>query len=430
MGFRITSSVDTYQSTRHLRLSELRIGSSAERIASGSRITRGGDDAASLSISQRLRSQALGSVQGRRNAQAGMSMVQAADGALQQVHVALHRMRELATRAASDSLTDTERGALSIELQATGRSIDLLGEQTEFNGHRLFSATSTPTLPVVPPPPPPPSPTTLDPTSELDVGVTISAGGGGLRTATITAIDVSGAEAGATYTFGVSGGDITLTRSSDGVVDTFNPSTIAAMGTETVTFASLGVSIMLFSVTGMNTSRLRDALTDPSNDVIVTAPSVAPPPPPPPPPPAPATPAVDGPVIGIGPEGSDTVTVPREALSLEDLGLDAALVQFRSSLSRDDAAALGDLVDLAVASVSGKRARLGAIQNRLQHAAAYLEGSEAQLAQSNSRLADADVAAEAVDLARSNISRQIAAGIIAQAQLSSGRVLTLLTGAA
>ena len=411
MGFRITSSIDTYQSTRYLRLAERRIGASAERIASGSRIARGGDDAASLSISQRLRSQALGSFQGRRNAQAGISMVQAADGALQQVHDALHRMRELATRAASDSLTDTERGALSIELQATGRSIDLLGEQTEFNGHRLFSATSTP----------PSTPTTLDSTSEMHIGAMITAGsGGGLRTATVTALDVSGAEAGTTYTLGTSSGAITLTRGSDGVVDTFNPSPIAAMGTETVTFATLGVSITLFSPTGMNTSRLRDAQTDPANDVIVTAPSVAPPP----------TSVADGPMICIGPEASDTLTVTREALSLEDLGLDAALTQFQSSLSRDDAAALGDLVDVAVASVSSKRARLGALQNRLQHATAYLEGSEAQLAQSDSRVADADVAAETVALARSNLSRQMAAGIIAQAQVSSGRVLTLLTGAA
>ena len=408
MGFGITSSVDAYRASRQLRLSGARVATSAERIASGTRIGRGADDAAGLTISHRFRAQALGSAQARRNAQDGISMVQLADGALQSVHDRLHRVRELATRAASDGLTEVERGALAVELQAVARSIETIGEDTRFNGYKLFTPTSVSA-------PPPPVPTTLDPSSELRAGMTITGGsGGGARTADVAALDVSAAAAGTTYAIDWSGGNLRLTRASDGATDTTPLNSIAAGGTATVAWASLGISITLTSAGGIGASRLRDALTDPANDTIATSG-------------APPAPAADGLVIGIGPEASDTLTIAREALSLQELGLDTALAAFSASLSRADAASLTDLVDGAVAAVSAKRARLGAVQNRLEHAASYLQESEVQAAASDSRLADADVVAETIAWTRSRIAQQMAAGVLSQAQLAPGRVLTLLT---
>lgn len=109
------------------------------RIASGVRVQQSGDDAAGLSISERLNAQVLGANQSLQNISHGASLVQVIDGALAETQAALQRMRELSVQAASETLSRADRDALSEELQALVRHVDAIATQTQFNGKAVIS---------------------------------------------------------------------------------------------------------------------------------------------------------------------------------------------------------------------------------------------------------------------------------------------------
>ena len=117
MGFRINTNIEALNAQRNLSLTAATFAKSVERLSSGLRINRAGDDAAGLSISEKLRAQVRGLNQAIRNAQDGISMIQTAEGALNEVHSMLQRMRELATQAANDTLSAEDRAAINRELQ-------------------------------------------------------------------------------------------------------------------------------------------------------------------------------------------------------------------------------------------------------------------------------------------------------------------------
>ena len=106
---------------------------SLEKLSSGLRIGRAADDAAGLSISEKMRGQISGLNQASRNAQDGISLLQTAEGALQETHTILQRMRELAVQAASDTVTGGDRGEIQKEMNALRVEIDRISTTTEFN---------------------------------------------------------------------------------------------------------------------------------------------------------------------------------------------------------------------------------------------------------------------------------------------------------
>ena len=112
---------------------------SIERLSSGLRINRAGDDAAGLSISEKLRGQTKGLNQAVRNAQDGISMIQTAEGGLNETHSILQRMRELAVQGANDTLTNTDRGAIASELTSLKNEVDRIANNTEFNTKKLLN---------------------------------------------------------------------------------------------------------------------------------------------------------------------------------------------------------------------------------------------------------------------------------------------------
>ena len=118
-------------------------GKSMEKLSSGLRINRAGDDAAGLSISEKMRGQIRGLDQASRNSQDGISMIQTAEGALNETHNILQRMRELTVQAANETNVTKDRDAIKDELTALTNEIDKIATQTEFNTKNLFSATST-----------------------------------------------------------------------------------------------------------------------------------------------------------------------------------------------------------------------------------------------------------------------------------------------
>ena len=117
--------------------SKLGLDKSLERLSSGFRINRAGDDAAGLAISENLRAQVRGLKQAQRNAQDGVSLIQVAEGSLNEISSILIRLRELAVQAASDTIGPVERQFLNVEYDQLVSEIDRIADGTEFNGTLL-----------------------------------------------------------------------------------------------------------------------------------------------------------------------------------------------------------------------------------------------------------------------------------------------------
>lgn len=143
MGLRVNTNVASLNSQRHLRGTRAALDKSIEKLSSGSRINRAGDDAAGLAISENLRAQIRGLAQAERNAQDGVSLVQVAEGGLQEISSILIRLRELAVQAASDTVGPTERKFLNTEYEALISEVDRIANATEFNKIPLLNGTGS-----------------------------------------------------------------------------------------------------------------------------------------------------------------------------------------------------------------------------------------------------------------------------------------------
>ncbi|GAB4015321.1 MAG: flagellin [Bdellovibrio sp.] len=141
MGLRINTNVASLNAQRNLRGTRLAMNQSLEKLSSGQRINRAGDDAAGLAISENLKAQVRGLKQAERNAEDGISLVQIAEGALAEVSNILIRLRELSVQAASDTIGPTERKFLNVEFEQLTSEIDRIANSTEFNRVPLLNGT-------------------------------------------------------------------------------------------------------------------------------------------------------------------------------------------------------------------------------------------------------------------------------------------------
>ncbi|MDH3679551.1 MAG: flagellin [Acidimicrobiia bacterium] len=135
---RINNNIMAFNANRNLGGSNMRLGKSLEKLSSGFRINRAGDDAAGLVISQKLRAEIGGLKQAARNAQDGISFVQTAEGALSEVHNMLGRMRDLAVQAANDTNDAAARTAIDAEMDELQAEITRIGTDTTFAGAAVF----------------------------------------------------------------------------------------------------------------------------------------------------------------------------------------------------------------------------------------------------------------------------------------------------
>lgn len=138
MGLRIRSNVASLTAQRHLKNSRTELDSSFEKLSSGYRINKSADDAAGLAISESLKANIRGLNQAKRNANDGVSLIQTAEGGLNEVGNIVVRLRELAIQSASDTVGDKERGFMNKEFMALKDEIDRISVSTEFNGTRLL----------------------------------------------------------------------------------------------------------------------------------------------------------------------------------------------------------------------------------------------------------------------------------------------------
>jgi len=126
---------------RNMAFNNVNSGKSMEKLSSGLRINRAGDDAAGLAISEKMRGQVRGLDQASRNSQDAISMIQTAEGALNETHSILQRMRELTVQAGNDTNTVDDRGEIKLELTELTNEIDRIAGQTEFNTQKLLNGT-------------------------------------------------------------------------------------------------------------------------------------------------------------------------------------------------------------------------------------------------------------------------------------------------
>ncbi|MGE3267936.1 MAG: flagellin [Chloroflexota bacterium] len=408
---RINTNVNALNTQRNLNSVNGMLSKSIERLSSGLRINRASDDAAGLSISEKLRSQSRGLNQAIRNAQDGISMIQTAEGGLNETHSILQRMRELAVQGANDTLTDTDRGAIASELTALKNEVDRIANNTEFNTRKLLNGGMS---------------TTNGGAAATDLlqNEILTA-----STVTVSQLNVSGAVAGTTFTFtaaGTSGVTLSATIGGQAISQsiTLAAMTSSAAGTQTLNFNTLGVSLTLsgFAAAGTVANIITD-LTNAANDTIVTAAGSS------------------SASFQVGANANQTVSVSIDSSVTNAVNggaagafgagggfanLAAAVSTFATSSTTTNAQGLIQSLDDAIADVSANRSSLGAVQNRLEHTIENLATSAENMTASESRIRDADMAAEMVTFTRNNILSQAGTSILAQANQLPQGVLSLL----
>lgn len=148
MGLRVNNNIASLNAQRNLANSTVQLNRSLERLSSGLRINRAADDAAGLAISERFRAEVRGLSQAQRNASDGVSLLQIAEGALNETSGILIRLRELSVQSANGTLGAGERAALDSEFQLLLEEVTRIADTTEFNGVNVLNSTASVTFQV------------------------------------------------------------------------------------------------------------------------------------------------------------------------------------------------------------------------------------------------------------------------------------------
>src|SRR5574340_543641 len=251
----INTNIASLNSQRSLNASQNSLNSAIQRLSSGLRINSAKDDAAGMAVSQKMTAQVKSMNQAVRNDNDGNSMIQTAEGGMQESQTIMLRMRELAVQASSDTISNTERGYINTELQQLLTESNAIADRTKFNGQSSLTGALTTTLGGAT-------------ATDLVVGDTLAT----TQTAMVTAIDVSSAKAGDTYTFSdAGGGQLTLTRGSDGAAQTITAGALGANASGTLDFTNIGVKVTLqATASGKAAADIVTDLTAVANDTIVT----------------------------------------------------------------------------------------------------------------------------------------------------------------
>ena len=141
MGLRINQNVAAMNSYRNLNVTDGQMSKSLEKLSSGFRINRAADDAAGLAISEKLRGQVSGLNKASENAQNAISLIQTAEGALNETHSILQRMRELTVQSSNDTNTTEDRGQIQQEVDQLAKELTRISSTTEYNGQKLLDQT-------------------------------------------------------------------------------------------------------------------------------------------------------------------------------------------------------------------------------------------------------------------------------------------------
>ena len=397
MSLQIATNVAAINAQRNLANTGVKMGKVLEKLSSGYRINRASDDAAGLGISEKMRAQIRGNTQAVRNAQDGISMLQTAEGALDEVHSILQRMRELSVQAANGTYANgsAERTSIGQEINQLKQEIDRIAGSTKFNGQNLLTGTLTGTLGGVT-------------ANDLIVGDQLTT----TAVAAVTKVEVAGAKA-QTYTFTSGGVGILTLTGTDGSAQTLSGITnLAANETRTLNFSNLGVSITVqANATGKAVADMITDLTAAANDTVVVTGSGA------------AS-------LQVGANSGDSLSISFSNMQSSQLGAGSNL----STLITDDtnvdtqakASTLISELDGAISDINAQRGTLGASQNRLEHVIKSLSVAVENLSAAESRIRDADVADLSSQMVSNQILQQAGISVLAQANQAPQAALALL----
>ncbi|WP_313122154.1 flagellin [Exiguobacterium sp.] len=358
---------------------------SMEKLASGLRINKAGDDAAGLAISEKMRGQVRGLDQASRNAQDGISMIQTAEGALNETHDILQRMRELGVQANNDTNTNDDLGEIQKEFDKLSEEITRIGDKTEFNTKTLLNG---------------------------NLGVKAADGSATIANLTAAGIsaDVAGVKSGSTLAFtlvttagseSISVSDGTTTQKID-----INPTAVKAG--QTLNFDKVGLKLSFDAdvnlTTGVGAGTLSGkTITTTGNGVKFQIG------------------ANEDTVLDLGIKDMRSAALGKGAsgavTSLANVNLTSAGKGFDENIK---------VIDQAIKEVSAERSQLGANQNRLEHTINNLKTSSENLTAAESRVRDVDMAKEMMNQTKNSILAQAAQAMLAQSNQTPQGVLQLL----
>ena len=456
---RINNNLMAMNTHRQLGIGNANGAKSMEKLSSGFRINRAGDDAAGLAISEKMRGQVRGLNQASRNAQDGISMIQTAEGALNETHAILQRMRELAVQSSTDSNTDIDRNEIQKEISQLKSEITRISTDTEFNSKKLlngsvsieassaanFNNTKITSVNVV-------NDNLANDTYKVTASaITIN------KTIDTNTTDIADAASIAIAGTGVELGQYTLTSTENALDNTKldyiltdrngaqigNTTTVlksaistGAIGGFTFTVTdttgtTAGVGVMKFTVSADATIAVHDSASNQIESNTFTGNKTG-------------KVEVGGFEFGfktnlaaandadikvqnnslqfqIGANEGQTTRLGIKDMSAKALGVDVVDVS-----TRDGATAAITTIQAAVEKVSAERSKLGANQNRLEHTIKNLDTSSENLQAAESRIRDVDMAKEMMEFTKNNILQQAAQAMLAQANQAPQGVLQLL----
>ena len=390
---RINNNLMAMNTHRQLNVTNNMGAKSMEKLSSGFRINRAGDDAAGLSISEKMRGQIRGLNQASRNAQDSISLIQTAEGALTESHSILQRMRELAVQSANDTNVDIDRGALQSEVNELAQELTRIADNTEFNTQNLLNGDFS------------------------DKVFHIGANEGQDVNLTIGAMDADSLNVQGVQYQSVEVDNIDVARTTDTArTITVEASTTGgndAVETTTAAIATDGnITVTLAQAAG--TTGNPGDITATEADVKAALESIA---------------AEAGLVVTEG-ESFDAATtaaaVTAVTTNVTDVDADASKLIGIDISSQEAASSAITTINTALEDVSSQRSDLGAMQNRLEYTIRNLDTSAENLQASESRIRDVDMAAEMMEFTKQNILQQAAQAMLAQANQAPQGVLQLL----
>lgn len=382
---RINHNIAALNTYRQLNSASGAQSKSMEKLSSGLRINRAGDDAAGLAISEKMRGQIRGLDMASKNAQDGISLIQTAEGALNETHDILQRMRELAVQSSNDTNTDTDRGEIQKEIDQLVTEIDRISNTTEFNTKKLLDGSFDGTFQIG---------ANENQTLSLSVNSMGSANLGitsGVEVQTGVAV---GGTTTATLTEGiytVKGTDLVDASGQKVASIATNVATTAGGGTYTFDNAlalNEGDTIKIGS--DATASLTKNLETGQTNDKLAAG-----------------TYSFVGTDVfkddqKIGTFVGDVITFTDASKGTLDLGTvfgmaapadgDSMVVKGVDVSNREQAASSITAINNAIESVSAERSKLGAVQNRLEHTINNLGTSSENLTAAESRIRDVDYA--------------------------------------
>ena len=446
MAMVVQHNMSAMNANRNLGVTVGQLSKSTEKLSSGYRINRAGDDAAGLAISEKMRGQIRGLDRASSNAEDGISLIQTAEGALQESQNIIQRMRELAVQAASDTNTDDDREQIQQEITQLTNEVDRIANTSEFNTKKLLDGSQAGS-------------------TSFNSG---KASAEGTFTNGVVSVKLDNAAGNVSAMATAVDDVIRIEFTKDGSAIGENGFNIASLNGTAVTFAlddtgagtieiagaawagtksALKTAVssgdgaaeksgsIKFAISNASNLKAGDVITINLQSAILTKA---------------ARTGAEALRFQIGANGGQEVQASIASMKAKDLGitqtsntqhLQAVSAKDDATVASDNTTNIGAALDVtnqasaslaieaydnAIQKVSTERAKLGAMQNRLEHTINNLDTSAENLQSAESRFRDVDMASEMTTYSKYNILQQAGQSMLAQANQSAQGVLSLL----